>query len=106
MNYTVILKMMAHPFKEWAVIISVFAVSFGCTTALDDKNKIDIGSLKAGETVYVCGCPDMCCNSISRDPSGVCECNYPLKPGTVSKIHDGKVYVMVSDIEKIFLIPD
>ena len=90
---------------KWALIIAAFICFSGCLPAIDDKDKIDIRSLKVGEIVYACGCPEMCCNSISKNPSGVCGCNYPLKRATVLKIQDNKIHVKVSGREKIFFIP-
>lgn len=90
------------PMKKVIIILFMLITLPGCTPALNENTHVDYSKLKVGETVYVCGCPDMCCNSISKNPGGYCECNFPLKQGTVSKIQNGLIYVKVSGREKLF----
>jgi len=88
--------------KRMIILLAILAL-LGCATERNNKPKVILSDLKIGESVYVCGCPMMCCNTISRSP-GRCSCNVPLKLGTVAKIKNGKVYVAVSGREKVFLI--
>jgi hypothetical protein len=99
-------QIMDGTMKKITIVMFLLITLLGCTPVLNENSNIDLSKLKAGETVYVCGCPDMCCNSISRNPGGYCGCNFPLKQGTVSKIQGSKVYVKVSGREKIFSISD
>jgi len=99
------LKIIMSPEKMFMIIILTMIVIGGCAPRLNENPVVDLRELKVGETVYVCGCPDMCCNSISRDAGGQCACNYPLKQGVILKIQEGKIYVKVSSQEKIFYIP-
>ncbi len=89
--------------KKRMIILLAILVLLGCAVEKNDKPKVVLSELKIGESVYVCGCPMMCCTSISWNP-GRCSCNVPLKRGTVAKIKDGKVYVAVSGREKVFFI--
>jgi hypothetical protein len=95
-------KIMEGQMKKIIVILFVLITILGCTPVLNENAHVDLSKLKVGETVYVCGCPDMCCNSISKDPNGHCDCNFPLKQGTVSKIKNNLIYVKVSNMEKVF----
>lgn len=90
--------------RKVVLILFVLITLLGCTPALNENTDVDLSKLKVGDTVYVCGCPDMCCNSISRNPGGYCGCNFPLKQATVSKIQNGLIHVKVSGREKIFSI--
>lgn len=92
-----------EPMKKRMIILLAILALLGCAVEKNDKPKVVLSDLKIGESVYVCGCPMMCCNSISRSP-GRCICNVPLKPGTVARIKNGKVYVAVSGREKVFFI--
>lgn len=87
--------------KKWIVILLVIAALQGCAVEHENEPKVVLSDLKIGESVYVCGCPMMCCNSISRRP-GRCICHVPLRLGTVTMIRDGKIHVSVSGREKIF----
>ena len=90
--------------KKKLIILFLFAVVLACTAGRGDNPKSRIEDYRVGETVYACGCPMMCCNSISKTPKGRCDCNFPLKKGTVSRIQDGRVYVEFSGREKSFFI--
>jgi hypothetical protein len=98
------LQIMDGTMMKMMIVMFVLITILGCTPVLNENTSVDLSKLKVGETVYVCGCPDMCCNSISKNPGGYCECNFPLKQATVSKIQDNKAYVEVSGREKIFYI--
>ncbi len=90
--------------KKWMIILFVVIVLAGCSAGRDENPKARLESFEVGESVYVCGCPMMCCNSVSREP-GRCACNVPLRKGSVSKIHDGRVHVKIDDgREKRFFI--
>ncbi|PKN17253.1 MAG: hypothetical protein CVU71_17135 [Deltaproteobacteria bacterium HGW-Deltaproteobacteria-6] len=89
--------------KKRMIILLAILAFLGCATEQNNKPEVVLNEVKIGEAVYVCGCPMMCCNSISRSP-GRCSCNVPLKLGTVSRIRDGRVYVAVSGREKAFLL--
>ena len=93
------------PLNKGLIILVALIVLLGCTAGRNESPKADLDQLKIGETVYVCGCPMMCCNSISRVAGGRCDCNQPLRKGTVSRIRDGRVYVTIDDgREKRFFI--
>jgi len=89
--------------KKRMIILLTIIVLAGCAAERTDEPKIILGQLKVGEAVYVCGCPMMCCNSISRNP-GRCVCNVPLRRGTITMIKDGKIHVSVSGREKVLFI--
>jgi hypothetical protein len=86
-----------------AIVVALFF--FGCGAPRQDENlPSTIDSYQVGETVYVCGCPMMCCNYMSRKPEGRCFCNMPLRKGVVSKIHENIVIVTVWGREKIIYL--
>jgi hypothetical protein len=93
---------MEDQMKKMIAILFVLISILGCTPVLNENMNVDLKKLKVGDTVYVCGCPDMCCNSISKSPGGYCGCNFPLKQATVSKIQNGLIHVNVSGREKVF----
>jgi hypothetical protein len=91
--------------KKGLIILIALIVLLSCTAGRNEVQTADIEKLKIGETVYVCGCPMMCCNSIFTTAGGRCACNHPLRKGTVSTIQDGRVYVKIDDgREKRFFI--
>lgn len=86
------------------IAIMAATLIIGCNASGQDEKRLSTSEeFQIGETVYVCGCPRMCCNSISRNPEGRCACNMPLKKGTVSKMQDHIVIVMVFGREKIII---
>ncbi len=89
--------------KKRMIILLTIVLLLGCAAERTDEPKIVLSQLKVGESVYVCGCPMMCCNSISRNP-GRCVCNVPFRLGTVTTIRDGKIHVTVSGREKVLFI--
>lgn len=91
--------------KKGLNILIALILLLGCSAGRSVNQKTDLDKLKIGETVYVCGCPMMCCNTISRTRGGRCDCNHPLNKGTVTKIRDGRLYVKIDDgREKRFFI--
>jgi hypothetical protein len=90
--------------KRLIIAIVVVAILAGCNPSRPDEQLPSPENFQVGETVYVCGCPMMCCNSISRNPDGRCICNMPLRKGTVSKIQDDIVSVTVFGREKIIFL--
>jgi len=82
--------------KKWMIILFVVIVLAGCGTSRDGNSKAALESFKVGETVYVCGCPMMCCNAVSMRP-GRCACNVTLRKGNVSRIREGAVFVKIDD---------
>jgi hypothetical protein len=87
------------------VAIVAATLLIGCgSPRQDEKPSSSSDEYQAGETVYVCGCPMMCCNSISRNPDGRCICNMPLRKGTVSKIQDRIIIVTVFGREKVIFL--
>jgi hypothetical protein len=89
------------------LMIAIMAATLliGCSPSRqDEKPPASSEEYQTGETVYVCGCPMMCCNSISRNPDGRCICNMPLRKGTVSKIQDHIVIVTVFGREKVIYL--
>jgi len=97
-------KNVEGPMKKRMIILFVVIVLAGCGTGRDGNPKAVPESFKVGESVYVCGCPMMCCNSVSKEP-GRCACNVPLRKGNVSRIREGAVFVKIDDgREKRFFI--
>lgn len=95
-----------HPqhIKKLLLILGMMLVLTGCLEANRADKKSE--SYQVGEDIYVCGCPMMCCNSYSREP-GRCICNVPLRKATVTRIHNGKMYVTATNGRvKSFLIPE
>jgi hypothetical protein len=91
--------------KRGIPILIALLLLLGCSTGRNENPKTVLEELKIGDVAYVCGCPMMCCNSISRSPGGRCTCNVPLRKGIVSRIEDGRVYVKIDDgREKRFFI--
>jgi hypothetical protein len=89
------------------LMIAIVAATllFGCSSPRQDENLLAaFEEYQIGETVYVCGCPMMCCNSISRNPDGRCLCNMPLRKGTVSRIQDHLIIVTVFGREKVIFL--
>ncbi len=91
--------------KHGLIFLIVLIVLLGCTGGRNEFPQASLEKLEGGETVYVCGCPMMCCNSISKIAGGRCACNQPLRKGTVSKIQDGRVYVKIDDgrVKRFFI---
>ncbi len=83
--------------KKGLIIMIALIVLLGCTGGRTDIQPADLEKLEIGEAAYICGCPMMCCNSISRVPGGRCACTVPLRKGTVSAIREGMVYVTIDD---------
>jgi hypothetical protein len=87
------------------IVVVAAVVLVGCdTSGRDEKLPSTFEQFQIGETVYVCGCPMMCCNTISRNSDGRCACNMPLRKGTVSKIQDHMIIVSVFGREKIVFL--
>jgi len=98
-------KRFGQPMLRLMIVIMAAALLIGCSSPRqDEKQPSSSEEYQAGETVYVCGCPMMCCNSISRNPEGRCICNMPLKRGTVLKIQDRIIIVTVFGREKIIFL--
>ncbi|MFH0995449.1 MAG: hypothetical protein V1844_08145 [Pseudomonadota bacterium] len=90
---------------KWMLAVVAAALLIGCgSPRQDEKLPSSSEEYQAGETVYVCGCPMMCCNSISRNPEGRCICNMPLRKGTVSKIQNHIIIVTVFGREKVIFL--
>ncbi len=93
------------PRKRWTSVLIALLIVLACTRGGGEFPKANPGNLRVGETVHVCGCPMMCCNTISRTGDGRCDCNQPLRKGTVTKIQNGRVHVMIDDgREKRFFV--
>jgi hypothetical protein len=92
------------PLKKGMIVLFALIILLGCTPGRNESPKAIQEKFEIGETVYVCGCPMMCCNSISKNPNGRCACNFPLRQGTVARIQNGKLYVNVSGRQKTFFI--
>jgi len=94
-----------HSAMNLMIVVLASAILMGCNPSRqDEKLPTSSDPFQIGETVYVCGCPMMCCNSISRNPDGRCICNMPLRKGTVSKIQDHILVVSVFGREKIIFL--
>lgn len=71
-----------------ALVLSAYAGSNG---------KMD---LKVGDEVYACNCGEKCpCNTLSRNP-GKCTCGKELVKAKVTKVEEGKAYLMAKGWEK------
>lgn len=90
--------------KQWLLIPFILIILMGCSGNQNGKPGALFEKYNIGESVYICGCPMMCCNSISRSPRGRCACNMPLRQGIVSRIQNGRLYVNVSGREKVFFV--
>ncbi|MHB8772579.1 MAG: hypothetical protein ACYC7J_16420 [Syntrophales bacterium] len=91
--------------KKGIIILFIAAALLSCTAGRNESQKADRDNYNVGETVYVCGCPMMCCNSISKSGGGRCACNMPLRKATVSQVRDGRVTVRIEDgREKRFFV--
>jgi hypothetical protein len=87
------------------ILIVTATLLIGCgPSRQDEKPPLASEKYQIGETVYVCGCPMMCCNSISRNPNGRCACNMPLKKGIVTNIQGHILLVTISGREKIVFL--
>jgi len=86
------------------LLVSMMLILTGCLEASGTEKNPE--PFRVGDEIYVCGCPMMCCNSYSREP-GRCICNVPLRKGTITKIHNSKIYVTVSGGRvKSFFVPE
>ncbi len=92
------------PVRKLVIAVLLTAILVNCSSVRQEDSRPLSTEYKVDETVYVCGCPMMCCNIISKDANGRCICNVPLKEGIVSRIDGHKVAVTVSGRGKnIFL---
>ena len=56
--------------------------------------------LKVGDEVYACNCGEKCpCNTLSKNP-GNCTCGNPMVKAKVTKVEEGKAYLMAEGWEK------
>jgi len=72
------------------LVALLFSLSLaGLCAAAVENGKI---SVKAGDTVYVCGCGEKCdCMTIGKK-AGKCACNKEMMKVTVTRVDDGKAY--------------
>jgi hypothetical protein len=87
--------------KNWFVVLmTVVAVGMaGLTMAAVEKGMI---TLKAGDKINVCGCGAGCpCETMSRK-EGKCTCNKDLVKATVTRVEEGKMFVMLNGKEQAF----
>jgi len=86
------------------LLVSVMLILTGIPEASGAEKSTE--PFRVGDVIYVCGCPMMCCNSYSRNP-GKCICNVPLRKGTITKIHNRKMFVTVDGGRvKSFFLPE
>jgi hypothetical protein len=78
--------------KRFAFIVLAALVLTACTDARTGPGRASPASWRVGQTVYVCGCPLMCCTSVSTHP-GMCACNVPLRKATIKRIENGLMIV-------------
>ena len=75
--------------KLMAIVISlVFAVTAGL--ALAQSGAVD--TIKAGSSVYACGCGAGCNCGTMSNKAGKCGCGKPLVKTSVTKVEDGKAF--------------
>src|SRR5512138_586917 len=90
--------------KKGPIILIALIILVGCPASRSENPQALLKRVGVGDTVYVCGCPMICCNFISGNPDGRCSCNVPLKKGTVLRIQDGQIHVRTANREKWFFI--
>ena len=83
------------------VFCILFAISFTMALVVsgfaDSKGKMD---LKVGDEVYACNCGEKCpCNTLSKNP-GKCTCGKDMVKAKVTKVEEGKAYLMADGWEK------
>lgn len=83
------------------VFCILFAISFAMALVVsgfaDSQGKMD---LKAGDEVYACNCGEKCaCNTLSKNP-GKCTCGKEMVKAKVTKVEEGKAYLMADGWEK------
>ncbi len=86
--------------KKWTVLLSV-VVSLGIAafSVAADTSKM---ALKVGDSVFVCGCGEKCdCDSMARK-AAKCSCNKEMVKAKVTKVEEGKAYVMIDGKERAF----
>ena len=88
--------------KVFLVVLAVgFTLAFAAFALADSTGKMD---LKVGDEVYACNCGEKCaCNTMSRNP-GNCTCGKEMVKAKVTKVEEGKVYLMAKgwDKERVF----
>lgn len=86
------------------LLVSMMLILAGGPESHGEEKKPE--PFRVGDVIYVCGCPMMCCNSYSRNP-GKCICSVPLRKGTITKIHNRKMFVTVDGGRvKSFFLPE
>lgn len=78
------------------VLIVATVLAFTAGIALAGPTAL---KLSAGDTAYVCGCTDKCCEVLSKKP-GKCACGHELAKVTVSKVKGNKASYALAGKEK------
>jgi hypothetical protein len=82
--------------KLMAIVISlVFAVTAGLALAQSAAEP----SIKAGASVYACGCGAGCSCGTMSNKAGKCGCGKQMVQTTVTKVEDGKAYYQMNGKE-------
>jgi hypothetical protein len=82
--------------KLIAIVIGlVFAVTAGMALAQGGSE----GTVKAGASIYACGCGPGCPCGTMSNKAGKCGCGKPLVKTSVTKVEDGMAHYMMNGKE-------
>ena len=83
------------------IIAVLFAVAALCVATFTVAG-VSAGSVKAGDTVYVCGCGEACQCKVISETTGKCACGKDLAKATVVKVDGDAATVSVNGREQAF----
>ena len=82
--------------KLMAIVISlIFAATAGMALAQSASE----GAVKAGASIYACGCGEGCACGTMSNKAGKCGCGKQLVQTTVTKVAEGKAFYMMNGKE-------
>lgn len=86
-----------------SILAGLFLVAALCLASFTIAG-VTAGSVKAGDTVYVCPCGEACaCRTIS-DAAEKCRCGKELTKATVIRVENGSAVVSVAGKEQTFTL--